>query len=316
VHRIAVTGSVAYDTIMVYPGRFREHILPDHTHVLNVSFQVDHLEQRRGGTAANISYTLALLGEKPLLCAAVGARDFDDYGEALGAAGVELSAVLRCDDVPTATAYITTDLDDNQLTAFYAGAMSRARGVDISELDADCAVVAADDAVAIERHIEQARRRGMRLLFAPAQQIPALTTETLNAGLDAAWLVVGNDYEMNLIAERTGMRLSDLRRTCTLAVTHGVEGSALHSQDGTVEIPIAPADAVVDPTGAGDAYIAGLLAALLHGAPHDVAGRVGALAATYAVEQRGPQGHAFTRDEFRHRYRAAFGAELPARIAA
>jgi adenosine kinase len=315
VHRIAVTGSVAYDTIMVYPGRFRDHILIDHTHVLNLSFQVGHLEQRRGGTAANISYTLALLGERPLLCAAVGARDFEEYGAALAAVGVDISAVHRV-DVPTATAFITTDLDDNQLTAFYAGAMSRAAEVDLSGLDVACTVVAADDPDAIARHIEQAMQRGTRLLFAPAQQIPALSDETLLAGLDAAWLVVGNDYEMNLIAERTGRRLSDIRRTCMLAVTHGVEGSALHSREGTIEVPIAPAREVVDPTGAGDAYIAGLLSALLRDAPPDVAGRVAAVAAAYAVEQRGPQSHRFTRDDFRRRYREAFGAEPPSQIAA
>jgi adenosine kinase len=311
-----VTGSVAYDTIMVYPGRFREHILPDHTHMLNVSFQVDHLQRRRGGTAANISYTLALLGERPMLCAAVGSSDFEDYRRDLEAAGVDTSTVLRCDDVPTATAFITTDLDDNQITAFYAAAMARAAGVDISGLDVDCAVVAADAPDAIALHIEQARARGFRLVFAPAQQIPSLSVETLQAGLDAAWLVVGNDYEMNLIVERTGRRLSDIRRKCILAVTHGGEGSALHSQDGTIEVPIAPARQVVDPTGAGDAYIAGLLSALLRDAPPEVSGRVGALAAAYAVEQEGPQSHAFTRDQFRQRFRDAFGEELPAGIAA
>ena len=315
-HRVAVTGSVAYDTIMVYPGRFREHILPDHTHVLNVSFQVDRLEQRRGGTAANISYTLALLGEQPLLCAAVGARDFDEYERTLAACGVDTSAVLRCDDLPTATAFITTDLDDNQITAFYAAAMSRAAGVDISGLDVECTVVAADAPDAIALHIEQASRRRTRLLFAPAQQIPSLPVETLQAGLDAAWLVVGNDYEMNLISERTGRRLSDMRRTCMLAVTHGGEGSALHTPEGTFEIPIASARDVVDPTGAGDAYIAGLLSALLRGAAPPVAGRVGAVAAAYVVEQRGPQSHEFTRAQFRDRFLEAFGEDLPAGIAA
>ncbi|HKR98766.1 MAG TPA: carbohydrate kinase family protein [Candidatus Dormibacteraeota bacterium] len=315
-HRVAVTGSVAYDTIMVFPGRFREHILPDHTHMLNVSFQVDRLEQRRGGTAANISYTLALLGEQPLLCASVGAHDFDDYEGVLRAAGVDTTTVLRCDDVPTAAAFITTDLDDNQITAFYAGAMSRAAGVDLSGLDVECIVVAPDAPDAIALHIEQASQQNKRLLFAPAQQIPSLPVETLLAGLDAAWLVVGNDYELNLISERTGRRLSDMRRSSMLAVTHGGEGSALHTADGTFEVPIAPAQAVVDPTGAGDAYIAGLLSALLRDAPPEVAGRVGAVAAAYAVEQRGPQTHTFTHEQFRARFHEAFGEDLPHGIAA
>jgi len=314
--RIAVTGSVAFDTIMVYPGRFRDHILPDLSHVLNLSFQVDHLQRRRGGTAANISYTLALLGERPSLCAAVGAEDFAQYGRDLEASGVDTSTALRCDDLPTATAFITTDLDDNQITAFYAAAMTRAAGVDISGLDVECAVVAADAADAMARHIEQAASMGTRLVFAPAQQIPALSDETLCAGLDSAWLVVGNDYELNLIVERTGRRLTDIRRSCMLVITHGAEGSALHYDDGTVEVPVAPVEDVVDPTGAGDAYIAGLLSATLRDAPPAVAGRVGALAAAYAVEQEGPQSHTFTRAEFRRRFAESFGSELPAGIAA
>jgi adenosine kinase len=301
---------------MVYPGRFRDAILIDHTHVLNVSFQVEALEQRRGGTAANNCHNLALLGERPLLCAAVGARDFAEFEAALQATGVDTTQVLRCPDVPTATAFITTDLDDNQITAFYSGAMSRAAAVDLDGLDVDCVVVAADAPDAIARHIEQALSARRRLVFAPAQQIPALSAETLSAGLDAAWLVVGNDYEMNLLAERTGRRLSDIRRQCLLAVTHGAEGSALHSRDGTVEVPIAPPESVVDPTGAGDAYIAGLVSALLHEAPLDVAGRVAAVAAAYAVERRGPQTHAFTRAAFRRRFREAFGADPPTRVAA
>ena len=315
-NRIAVTGSVAYDTIMVFPGRFREHILPDHTHMLNVSFQVDRLEQRRGGTAANISYTLALLGDHPLLCAAVGAHDFSAYERILQECGVDTSTVLRCDGLPTATAFITTDLDDNQITAFYAAAMTQAAGVDISGVDVACVVVSADAPDAIALHVRQAKELGARLLFAPAQQIPALPVDTLHAGLDAAWLVVGNDYEMNLIAKRTGRRLSDMRRTCMLAVTHGAEGSALHTPEGTVEIPVAPVSRVVDPTGAGDAYIAGLLSALLRGAPLETAGRVGSVAAAYAVEQDGPQSHGFARAEFRERFRAAFGVALAEDIAA
>jgi len=308
---IAVTGSVAYDTIMVFPGRFRDHILPDHTHLLNVSFQVDRLERRRGGTAANICYTLALLGERPLLCAAVGASDFEDYGAVLEARGVDTTSALRCADLPTATAFITTDLDDNQITAFYAAAMSRAAGVDLSRIEGvDTVVIAADAPDAMTLHITQAIDMGVRIVFAPAQQIPSLSDETLHAGLEAAWLVVGNDYEMNLIADRTGRRLSEIRATCMLAVTHGAAGSALHTAEGTVEVPAAPVSEVVDPTGAGDAYIAGLLVGLRRGQPLDAAGRIAAVAAAYAVEQRGPQGHSFMPDDFEARYSAAFGKTL------
>ena len=314
--RVAVTGSVAYDHIMVFPGRFSDHILPGKAHLLNVSFQVDSLERRRGGTAANICYTLALLGERPLLCAAVGAADFEEYGAALEALGVHTATALRCTDVGTAAAYITTDRDDNQITAFYAGAMSRAAGVDVAGLDdIGEVVVGADNPGAMALHVEQARSMGARLVFAPAQQIPSMTDEGLRAGLDDAWLVVGNDYELEMIRERTGVRIEQLREHCMVAVTRGARGSELHSRDGTMVIAAAPAAEVVDPTGAGDAYIAGVLHGLRAGAPPAVAGRMGAVAGAFAVEGRGPQGHVFDADRFRDRYRQAFGEELPRTLA-
>jgi adenosine kinase len=312
--RIAVTGSVAYDTIMVFPGRFGEHILPDKTHVLNVSFLVDRLQRRRGGTAANIAYTLALLGERPLLCAAVGA-DYDDDAAELAAAGVDISGALRLADTPTASCYITTDLDDNQITAFFPGAMARAAAVDLHRHagEVDCVVVAPDAPDAMEAHVAQARDIPARLVFAPAQQIPSMTDGSLRAGLEGAWLVVGNDYELELIRARTGLDVEVMRRRGALvAVTLGGEGSELHSADGSVRIPVAPAETLRDPTGAGDAYLAGLLVGLRRGLGLDAAGRIAALAAAYVVEQEGPQGHRFTLDEFAGRYRAAFGVEAPA----
>jgi len=311
--QVAVTGSVAFDTIMVFPGRFGEHILPDKTHLINVSFLVDRLEKRRGGTAANIAYTLALHGESPLLCAAVGS-DFGSYDDALRDAGVDTSAALRCDDVLCAGAFITTDLDDNQITAFFPGAMGRGGQVDLGAVAsrADTVVVSPDAPDGMERHVAQARELGARLVFVPAQQIPSLSDAALRAGLDAAWLVVGNDYELELIRSRTGVSADDLRRRGALvALTRGGEGSELHGPDGVVRVPVAPPRAVVDPTGAGDAYAAGLLAALRRGLPLDAAGRVAALSATYAVEQQGPQSHAFTPASFAERYAEAFGAALP-----
>jgi adenosine kinase len=297
---------------MVFPGRFGEHILPDKTHILNVSFLVDRLERRRGGTAGNIAYTLALLGEHPLLCAAVG-DDFGAYGAELESAGVDTTAALRCDDVATASCFITTDLDDNQITAFFPGAMGRAGSIDLRGLggDVDTVVVAPDAPDAMEAHVEQASQLGHRLVFAPAQQIPSLPVEALAAGLDAAWMVVGNDYEIEMLRSRTGRGVDELRgRGALVAVTRGGGGSEIHSADGVVSVPAAPVETVVDPTGAGDAYLAGLLAGLRRGLDLGGAGRMGALAAAYVVEERGPQAHHFSAGEFAERYRSAFAVPL------
>ncbi len=305
--RIAVTGSVAFDTIMVFPGRFGDHILPAKTHLINVSFLVNRLERRRGGTAANIAYTLALLGERPLLCAAVGS-DFTEYGASLSRTGVDTSASLGCDDVPTASCFITTDLDDNQFTAFFPGAMARAADFDLRALeDLEHVVVAPDSPDGMETHIAQARELGVKLVFAPAQQIPSIGDETLMAGLDAAWLVVGNDYELELVRNRTGRSVADLAERSIVALTQGAHGSRLHAGGEVVEVAAVPPLRVVDPTGAGDAYLAGLMAGLRRDLDLASAGRMASLAATYAVEHQGPQAHRFTPAEFTARYREVFG---------
>ncbi len=314
--RIAVTGSVAFDTIMVFPGRFSDHILPDKTHLINVSFLVNQLDRRRGGTAANISYSLALLGERPLLCAAVGS-DFAEYGGTLSRAGVDTSAALGCDDAPTASCFITTDHDDNQITAFFPGAMARAADIDLrSYEDVEHVVVAPDSPDGMAAHIEQTRDMGVRLVFSPAQQIPAISDSTLRAGLDAAWLVVGNDYELELVRNRTGLAVDAIAEHAIVALTKGARGSEIHHGTKVVEVPAVPPEAVVDPTGAGDAYIAGLLVGLRRGLDLEGAGRMAALAATYAVEQHGPQAHRFTLAEFGARHRKTFGAEPVAAQAA
>ncbi|MGA8014715.1 MAG: carbohydrate kinase family protein [Candidatus Dormiibacterota bacterium] len=308
--RIAVTGSVAFDTIMVFPGRFSDHILTDKTHLINVSFLVNRLERRRGGTAANIAYTLALLGERPLLCAAVGS-DFTEYGASLSRSGVDTSAVLGCDDVPTASCFITTDHEDNQITAFFPGAMARAVDIDLRFTEGVEHVVVAPDAPdGMAAHIAQAREMGVKLVFAPAQQIPAIADSTLVAGLDAAWLVVGNDYELELVRNRVGRDIEALAERSLVALTRGARGSEIHGHGQVIRVPAVPARQVVDPTGAGDAYIAGLLAGLRRHLDLELAGRMGSLAATYAVEQHGPQAHRFSLAEFAARYRGVFGREM------
>jgi adenosine kinase len=311
VGRIAVTGSVAFDTIMEFGGRFGDFILPDKTNELNVAFLVERLEKRRGGTAANIAFSMALFGERPVLCAAVGGADFVDYAAALEAEGVDTSGVLTCHDVSTATAFITTDRDGNQITAFHPGAMARAAGVDLSVLaDVSEVVVGADDAGAMALHVEQAQTLGARLVFAPAQQIPAMPDEVLRRGLDQAWLIAGNDYEFEMIRERTGLSVDALSAARMVAVTHGSAGSELRTPDGASVIPAAAVSESVDPTGAGDAYIAGVVTGFRAGASPDVAGRMGSLAAAYVVEQHGPQRHRFDPASFRARYAESFGVAL------
>jgi adenosine kinase len=307
VGRIAVTGSIAFDTIMVFPGRFGDHILPDKTHVINVAFLVERMERRRGGTAANIAYTLALLGETPLLCAAAGA-DFAAYGDALSAAGVDISGVLECPDVATAGAFITTDLADNQITAFYPGAMARAAAIDLRTLEGISHVVVAPDAPdAMAAHVEQCAEMGAQLAFVPAQQIPALAEAALRQGLERAWLVTGNDYEWEMIRARSGHTALDLAGSGTItAVTLGANGSVLRRGGEEVSVPAATPDAVVDPTGAGDAYVAGLVTALRAGRGLADAGRMAALAAAYVVERSGTQEHAYTQAEFAARHLALF----------
>jgi adenosine kinase len=296
---------------MEFGGRFGDHILPGKTGDLNVAFLIDRLERRRGGTAANIAFSMAMLGERPLLCAAVGASDFAGYGVELEREGVDVSGVVRCEDISTATAFITTDADGNQITAFFPGAMTRAGAVDLTRFDGISEViVGADDAGAMALHVEQSATVGARLVFAPAQQIPAMPDDALRRGLDQAWLVAGNDYEFEMIRQRTGLSIDDLAASRMVAVTRGSAGSALHTPDGVSLIPPVAVSDAVDPTGAGDAYIAGLVTGFRARASPDVAGRMGSVAAAYVVEQHGPQHHRFDRESFRARYAVSFGNAL------
>ena len=304
---------------MEFAGRFGDHILPEKTNELNVAFLVERLEKRRGGTATNICFSMALLGEQPLLCAAVGGGDFVDYAAALEFEGVDTSAVLTCDEVGTATAFITTDRDGNQITAFYPGAMARAAGVDLSVLsDISEVVVGADDAGAMALHVEQAGALGARLVFVPAQQIPAMRDDDLRRGLDAGMacrgqrLRVRDDPGANRSVDRLAQRGAHGRghprgRRQRAPQPRRRRGDSC----GTVS-------EVVDPTGAGDAYIAGLVTGFRAGASPDVAGRMGSLAAAYVVEQHGPQRHRFDVTGFRDRYAVAFGTSLnlPSKTAA
>jgi len=309
--RIFVTGSIAFDYIMVFPGRFRDHILPDKMHVLSVSFLVDSLTRLRGGTGANISYNLGLLKEHPVLVGSVG-EDFAEYRSWLEGHGVDCRAVRVVAGDHTASCFINTDLQDNQITAFYPGAMAQAASLSIIEAGAtpgDLVLIAPNDPAAMNRYVAESIEAGVPYLYDPSMQLPRLEKPDLEKGCRGARIVAGNDYEFGMMADKLGVSEADLRRMAPVTVMTRGEAGALITADGEeFEIPPARPRAVVDPTGAGDAFRAGFVVGLRRGWPWPVVGRVAALTAVYAIEHRGPQQHSYTIQEFRDRYRENYGS--------
>ena len=310
--RIVVTGSLAYDYLMTFPGRFREHLLQDRMHRLTVSFLVDDMQRLRGGVAGNIAYSLALLGERPLLVATAG-DDFGEYRTALESAGVDTAGVRLVPGKFTASCFINTDQDSNQLVAFYAGALAHAQLASLDPLklgSSDLVVVSPADPAAMEATVAGCLRAGVPYLFDPGKQTPRLEAEQIVRGMKTAAVVVGNDYEFGLMAQKTGQSEAALQAFAPVTVvTRGELGSSILVRgQAPVEVPTAPIQALVDPTGAGDAYLAGLVFGVARKLPWPVVGRVAALTAAYAIEQRGCQEHHFTRPDFLARYTSAFGA--------
>jgi adenosine kinase len=309
--RIFVTGSIAFDYIMVFPGRFRDHILPEKMHVLSVSFLVDSLTRLRGGTGANIAFNLGLLKQRPSLVGSVG-EDFSEYRDWLERHGVDCRAVRVAAGDHTASCFINTDLQDNQITAFYPGAMTQAASLSILEAGAtpgDLVLIAPNDPAAMNRYAAECLEAGIPYLYDPSMQLPRLERADLEKGCRGAKVLAGNDYEFGMMADKLGLAESALRRmTPTTVMTKGEAGALITAGDEEFEIPAASPRAVVDPTGAGDAFRAGFVVGLRHGWPWPVVGRVAALTAVYAIEQRGPQQHAYTLEQFRDRYRENYGS--------
>lgn len=309
---IVVTGSIAFDNIMNFPGYFKDHILPEKVHVLSVSFLVDTLKRQRGGAGANVAYNLSLLGERVRLLGAVG-EDFDEYRGWLESQGVDTSSVWTVPGELTASAFITTDLDDNQITGFYPGAMRQAVDLSLSEMDDDVslAVITPDDPGAMAKYPGECRDLGIPYVYSPGQQIVSLSSEQLIDGMTGARCVIGNNYEMEMIASRTGHSTSDLLDLAAMVITtFGDRGSKITTADGVVDVDaVAPAK-VVDPTGAGDAYVAGIARGLSRGdAPEDF-GRVASLAASHAIAEYGTQAHTYGPAEFSKECVARFGEDL------
>jgi adenosine kinase len=308
--RIFVTGSIAYDYIMVFPGRFRDHILPDKMHVLSVSFLVDSLTRLKGGTGANIAFNLGLLGEAPVLVGTVG-DDFADYRASLESRGVDCRAVKVITGDHTASCFINTDLQDNQITAFYPGAMAHAKDLSpaaAGATSADLVLIAPNDPVAMNRYTAECIERKIPYLYDPAMQLPRLERDDLEKGCRGARIVAGNDYEFGMMAEKLGVGEAELRRIAPVTVmTRGEAGALITVGNEEFAIPPARPAKVVDPTGAGDAFRAGFVLGLKRKLPWPEVGRLASLAGVYAIEQHGTQQHSYTLAEFFARYRENFG---------
>ncbi len=308
-NKIVITGSIAFDYLMSFPGRFSDVLLADQLHTISLSFLVDSMKRQRGGTAPNIAYTLALLGGRPTIMATAG-QDFAEYRAWLEDQGVDTTAIVDIQDDYCASFFVNTDQDQNQIASFYTGAMARARELTFARYaaDADLAIISPNDPEAMRAYARECRELGIDYIYDPSQQTIRLSGEELLDGLTGCKLLTVNEYEINLIHERTGLPQREiLARVGGLLVTRGSSGSTLYMDGDEMAIPTAVPEKVVEPTGAGDAYRAGLMRGMQLGLPWDVSCRIGALAATYVLEQLGTQNHHFTREAFVARYRGTFG---------
>ena len=308
-----VCGSLAFDTIMVFQDRFKAHILPDQVHMLNVSFTVPQMRRDFGGCAGNIAYNLKLLGANPLIVGTAG-QDFTPYLDHLKAQGLDTGLLRILPDHYTAQAFITTDLDDNQITAFHPGAMFQAQENHLAGRipeNVRWAIVAPDGLGAMVQHLEDLTNAGIPTLFDPGQGLPLFDAETLTRLIDRADYLTVNDYECQMVQARTGLGLNELRqRLKALIVTRGEHGSVIYHDGRETTIPAARPKSVTDPTGCGDAYRAGLLYGLEHELGWETSGRVASLMGAYKIEQAGTQNHRFTWPEFQARYRENFGETI------
>ena len=304
-----VTGSMAYDTILVFPDRFRNHLLADQLHILNVCFLAPEMRREFGGTAGNIAYNLKLLGEDPLLMATVG-EDIQPYLYRLERLRINATLLKQIPGQFTAQAFITTDLDDNQITAFHPGAMNHSHQNHIGkELGAGLAIVGPDGKEGMLQHARECAAHGIPFLFDPGQGLPMFSREELLEMVKFAAYLAVNDYEGKLLEEKTGRKLEDLARELKALVhTLGAQGSVIFADGARHEIPCVAPDAVLDPTGCGDAYRAGLLYGIARGWDWPRTGRLASVMGAIKIAHRGPQNHKPARDEIAARYKTAFGS--------
>jgi adenosine kinase len=307
--KIVVTGSIAYDYLMSFPGKFTEHFLPEHMHRVSLSFLVDTMDKRRGGCAPNIAYTLALLGERPLLMATAG-EDFGEYRQWLDATGVDTTQTKQIAGKFCASFFCSTDTENNQIASFYTGAMADAGQLSFRAVkDCGLAIISPNDPGAMVQYAEECRTLGIPFIFDPGQQCARMSGDELRDGVTGATIVIVNDYELELLRQKTGLDEAGILAVAkTLIVTKGENGSSIVTGSGQVDVPAVAPTAIVDPTGVGDAFRGGLMRGISLGLPYEISARMGSVAATYALEHMGGLSHAYTWDEFKKRYEKHFGA--------
>lgn len=321
---VAVTGSMAFDYIMSFPGKFADHILPDQIQILSVSFLVDSMRRERGGIGGNIAYNLALLDQPVLLMATVG-EDAPEYIAALRERGVDTSGVLQLPREFTASFFVSTDQANNQIASFYTGAMAKAGQISFTNVDYKAikiAIISPNDPVAMVKYVQECQELGIPYIYDPSQQIPRLSPADLLKGIEGAKILIVNDYEFEMLKKQTGLSNADIQKMVeTVIITRGEKGSLIRATEKSqagglsfreIHIPPAKPDRLAEPTGVGDAFRAGLITGLMRGYPWEVCGRLGSVAAMYVLEQHGTQRHSYTRKHFAQRYREVFGdtAEL------
>jgi adenosine kinase len=306
-----ICGSVAYDTIMVFHDRFKNYILPEQIHILNVAFLVPDMRREFGGCAGNIAYNLKLLGADPMVMATVG-TDSKAYLDRLEALGISRKYLREIPDTYTAQAFITNDLDDNQITAFHPGAMNFSHHNRVGDAEGiELGIVSPDGREGMVQHAREFHSAGIPFIFDPGQGLPMFNGEELLAFLDLADYCTVNDYEGKLLAERTGLTLEQLaKKVKALIITRGGEGSTILADGDRIEIGPVPPREIVDPTGCGDAYRAGLLFGIGRGMDWRETGQLASLMGSIKIAHRGGQNHAPSQEEIGERYREAFGASL------
>ena len=304
-----ICGSMAYDTIMVFHDKFKNHILPEKVHILNVSFLVPIMRREYGGCAGNIAYNLMLLGEQPMIMATVG-HDFEPYTQWLGQQGISREYIKVLDSSYTGQAYITTDEEGNQITAFHPGAMSFSHLNSVpTDSDISIGIVSPDGKEGMQLHAAQFKELDIPFIFDPGQGMPMFSGEELLAFLEQATWVTLNDYESELMQERTGLTLEQMAaRVDALIITLGGKGSKIYTQGQCIDIPAAKPKQVLDPTGCGDAYRAGLLYGLMNDLDWETTGRIASLIGAIKIEHNGTQNHFFNMDDFQQRYFENFGS--------